>query len=91
MNKIINFETTKKDYLLISKIVKRGIELAKKYDAMTMNMDVTAVHANGTELDLDKFLKFDDFNFSHDLFGIRDHINRETGKLENCFSPRCSV
>lgn len=61
------------------------------FDYMSTNMDITAVHANGNPLDLQKLLTFDDFSFAHDVFGISRHIDRNTGKLMNCFLPRCSV
>ena len=56
-----------------------------------MAMDITATHLNGTKLDLQKFVDFDDFNFCHDVVGIMDHVDRNTGKLNNCFLPRCSA
>lgn len=51
-------------------------------------MDITATHLNGTPLDLDRLLAFDDLNFVHDVFGIARHLDRSTGKLQNCFVPR---
>jgi hypothetical protein len=30
----------------------------------------------------------DDANFTHDVFGIRKYLNRETGELTMCFVPR---
>ena len=59
-----------------------------RYEAMTANMDITACHANGNPLGLQRLLLADDFTFAHDVFGIRGHINRETGQLEDCFVPR---
>lgn len=53
-------------------------------------MDITAVHANGNPLKLAELLATDDFNFTHDVFGITRHIDRETGKLGGCFVPRFS-
>lgn len=93
---IINWKTTKAEAELIGKITNRAYEIAKKYGVLDysgrdINMDITATHCNGCKLDLNKLLGFPDFDFSHDVFGIRRHINRETGQLENCFSPRCSV
>jgi len=58
---------------------------------MDADMDVTACHANGNKLDLAGLLAADDFNFSHDVFGIYRHIDRDTGKLGNCFRPRYSA
>lgn len=53
-------------------------------------MDITAVHANGNPLRLTDLLSADAFNFSHDIGGIRNHLDRETGKLTQCFRPRFS-
>lgn len=93
--KPIDFKSTKEDRDLIGKIVIRGRKLAKKldipYDGMDMLMDITAVHLNGNPLRLDDMLKADEFNFGHDLFGIRKHIDRRTGELLHFFSPRFSA
>ena len=51
-------------------------------------MDLTVCHANSCPLDLERLAGTDYTNFNHDVFGIRRHLNRETGKLENCFLPR---
>jgi hypothetical protein len=57
---------------------------------MDLNMDVTATHCNGTPLDLEKLLAFDEFNVAHDIYGIMDCIDRNTGKLTSGFLPRCA-
>ncbi len=92
--KQINWNTTLEEDQLIGKIVDRALksftELNYGGSRMDLNMDITATHCNGTPLDLEKFLQFDEFNFAHDLFGIINNINRETGELDNCFLPRCS-
>lgn len=87
---MINFNATKKDIKLITKIAQRAVKMNPEYDYMDASMDVTAVHLNDCKLDLKKLLGFDDFNFAHDVFGINRHINRGNGKLQNCFLPRCS-
>lgn len=92
----INFLVASKDAALIKKIVTRGLSVAKAAQRKDINridaeMDITAVHANGNPLKLDKFLAADDFNFAHDFFGINRHINRDTGGLSACFSPRFSA
>lgn len=91
----VNFETTIEEDQIIHKIAKRGLELYKglgvKRDLMDIEMDITAVHLNDCELQLQKLLDADDFNFAHDVMGIRRHIDRATGKLQNCFLPRCSA
>lgn len=91
----IHFNSDPVDAALIKKIVSRAMHLAEdhglKYSKMEWTMDITAAHLNGNRLDLDRLLAADDFNFMHDVFGIRRHLDRETGKLLNCFSPRFSA
>lgn len=96
MEKQISFEVQSKDEArTIGKIAQRAVELAKAagfdYPIMDADMDVTACHCNGNPLRLAELLKADDFNFVHDVFGIRRHLNRETGELQDCFSPRYSA
>ncbi len=93
---MISFKVTKTQARLIDQITERAVNMAKalglkEIRAMTMNMDITACHANGCELDLLALLQADDFNFSHDVFGIYRHIDRKTGKLGDCFVPRFSA
>ena len=59
-----------------------------KVTKIDMVMDLDACHNNGCPLDLDALLAAPEFDFIHDTMGIREHINRETGKLEHCFLPR---
>lgn len=85
---------TKEQARTIEAIARRAVLLAAKYgfqyDFMDADMDITACHMNGNPLKLAQLLGADDSNFMHDVFGIRRHLNRETGKLEDCFSPRYS-
>lgn len=64
------------------------IELKNQTEEDT-HMDIIAVHMNGCRLDLQRLLEFDDFNFAHDIYGIRNCIDRSTGKLLSNFIPRC--
>ena len=93
MHKVLKFKASKEDSDKISAVVHRAMKAAKKYGVdyppLDCAMDITAAHLNGCPLDFDKLLEFDDFNFAHDVFGIRRHINRESGQLEDCFLPRC--
>lgn len=50
-------------------------------------MDITAAH-KVCPLKLEQLLAADDANFSHDVFGIRRHLNRETLQIEDYFLPR---
>jgi len=85
------FTASKFEMDLIAKIVKRAQTLDSGYITIDAMMDIEATHCSGNPLDLAKLLEFDDFNFSHDVFGIRRTLNRHTGKLTCCFSPRCSI
>lgn len=88
--KTISFEVKRKsDREMIERIVGRaGMMFGKDYKALDIDMDITATHCNGMPLRLADLLLADDFNFAHDLLGIRKHLNRTTGELENCFVPR---
>lgn len=86
----INWSTTKKESILITKIVKRAVKKYPDLESTDTMMDITATHCNGCRLKLAQLLETDDFNFAHDIFGIVNNIDRNTGKLKNCFLPRFS-
>lgn len=93
---IVSFDVTKKESKVIEEIVERarlyamrnGIETPVRMD---LQMDLTAVHANGCPLRLRELAAADDFDFTHDVFGIMRHIDRKTGKLGDFFLPRFAV
>jgi hypothetical protein len=87
---MISFKTTLEEARTISKITNRALKMFPHLDAMTFNMDLTACHANGCPLDLEKLLNAPDADFGHDVLGIARHIDRETGVLGDCFLPRCT-
>lgn len=93
--KEITWHLSRHDYELIQMITDRAMSLLRRVGAkakrMEIEMDLTAVHANGTRLRLEELFHADDFNFAHDVLGIRDHLNRQTGELMNCFVPRFAV
>ncbi len=100
-----SFKISPLEYKLIDKIVDRAEKLGivtpsrrgrkthgeHGYSRLTCDMDLVACHANGMPLDLNALLHADDFNFSHDVWGIAKHINRTSGELENCFVPRFAL
>lgn len=55
---------------------------------LTTEMDLSACHAQGCELDFERLLAAPAEDFEHDILGIRRHLNRETGYLEDFFVPR---
>lgn len=93
---IENWNTNKAIAKQIDKCAKRAVEFAKSkgikdYDFMTARLDLDAVHSNGCPLDFERMLYAADFDFGHDIFGINHHLDRETGKLRNCFVPRLAL
>ena len=81
--------------LLIARIATRASELAAKQGqdipAIEFMMDVQIVHEHLCPLNLQGLLDATNGNFTHDIFGIRRHLNRATGMLEDCFLPRYSI
>lgn len=92
---MISWKVSKFEQALIQKITDRAVLLADvaqiEYPARDVMMDITACHANGCRLKLAELLEAEQFDFVHDVFGIRRHLNRETGKLEDCFTPRLAA
>lgn len=89
---MISFKVSKSEHRTIVEIADRATTLARQhgieYPTTEAMMDVTAAHANGCPLKLADLLAAEQFDFVHDVFGIRRHINRTTGQLEDCFVPR---
>ena len=88
---MVRFDGTKEERLTIVDIAKRAVKQFPELDFLDTQMDICATHANGCTLRLKDLLDADDFNFGHDIIGIYNHIDRETGKLVNCFLPRFSA
>ena len=86
---MVAWKATIEEVRTITKIVKRSG--AQGSERLAQMMDLEAVHSNGCPLDFEKLLAFDDFNFWHDMNGIRACVNRETGELGNNFLPRCAL
>lgn len=79
---------TKDEMLIIAEIAKRADEKGLlMFDRMSLIMDIQAAHEQ-FKLKLDKLLEADDYNFSHDIVGIQQNINRKTKEIENYFLPR---
>ena len=90
---MISFKLSSKEQArTIHKIAVRAVAIARsagfEYPLRDADMDISACHLNDCPLKLDELLSADEFEFTHDVFGIRRHLNRETGKLEDFFFPR---
>ena len=84
---MIDFNATKEELITMGKICNRAEKMGIGYERLTMMMDLEVAHSKNP-LRLDDFLNAKDFDFAHDIGGIRYNINREIGELLNCFLPR---
>jgi len=82
---------TEEDVMLIRDIVKRAVKFMPRLDTMSVSMDLQACHTCGNPLKLAELLAASDGDLAHDVSGINRHLDRETGKLGGCFSPRFSA
>ena len=84
-------QLTKTDEMLISKIAARAVymcaDLGINRAHIDIMMDIEAAHMD-CGLRLKDFLNADDGNFVHDIGGIYQHLNRNTGQLIDCLLPR---
>ena len=91
----IRWDVSKEDASLILDIAQRAEPLFARqglpFNRAQFVMDVTAVHRNGCPLKLRDLLASEALDFSHDIAGIRKHINRATGQLARGFLPRCAA
>ncbi len=89
------FTASKFEMLLLRQIAQRAVNLAIElrvdYQFQDAWMDLEACHCNGMEMNLQKLLDAPDADFGHDVFGIRRYIDRNSGKITNCFMPRCAM
>ena len=86
------------DARLIDQIVERYLNRYTWADSLyrgcvklEVEMDLTTCHANGSPLKLAELLEASDDDLHHDIDGVREHLDRHTGELLNCFSPRYSA
>ncbi len=85
---MINHENGLKNIKLIVDIAKRAEKLnLLMFDRTSLIMDLEFANEE-FDLRLDDFLNTDNFNFSHDIVGIQQNINRQTREMEGLFVPR---
>ena len=89
----VRFCTSLRDIRLVSKIVGRAMRDYPDLhiDKQSLEMDIEAVHCNDAPIDLPRLLAAPLGTFGHDVFGIRKFIDRNTGKLTECFVPRTTL
>ncbi|MDU8351169.1 hypothetical protein RYA05_04570 [Pseudomonas syringae pv. actinidiae] len=93
MGRKVKFNVTPQEAGFITTIVDRITALHPDAftDRESLEMDITACHANGCRLRLSELAEADDFNLVHDVGGIRQNMDRTTGKLQGFFLPRYSA
>ena len=78
----------------IRKIADRAVTMAASMGARLEHSDVaialTACHLNGCRLALGWLEAAEDLHFAHDVFGILEHMDRESGTLRHHFTPRAA-
>jgi hypothetical protein len=91
---ILNWQTSKDDFELIDATVTRAFNdyseqlYMAQISRMTTMMDLIACHNHACPLDLEALSMACTFDFTHDVFGIISHIDRDTGQLTRSFVPR---
>ena len=75
---------------MTGKITKRANDIKhfEKLDVISLQMDIVATHISGCPLRLKALLEAPISDFIHDIYGILKHLDRTTGKLQDCFVPR---
>jgi len=90
----LNLGTTLDELRVIHAIAQRAVTQQDKeltdLDFISTQMDLELAH-NDHPLKLRALLEAPDSDFWHDIIGIIGNLNRKTGKIENCFAPRCAV
>lgn len=83
-------EPSRSDARLIRRIVRRAQRNHPQMvpDPLILELDLRAAHVKGPGLRLRDLLEADTFDFIHDIGGISLHIDRNTGSMLHCFSPR---
>ena len=92
----ISFELPPQEAALIDVIAMRvklwSDDNGENFDVSDTVMDLRIVHKNIIALRLDEMARvIEEGDLMHDVAGIRRHLNRRTGQLEDCFLPRFAV
>lgn len=88
MNTYEKMQKQREETVIIAQIVGRADNLGLLMDdrlSLMMDLDVANKQFN---LRLTELLESDNFNFTHDILGIQNNIDRKTKTFINCFVPR---
>lgn len=88
----IKFTEDRAEQDIIDKIVDRALTFSDfanaDFDKLDLVMDISAANASGCPLKLAELVEAKNFDFCHDIAGIVNNLDRNTGELKNCFLPR---
>lgn len=87
----LSHEITAADADYRDQAVMRVRDRNPNLDTVATAVDLTICHANGCPLDFAKLAAADEFGLSHDVYGIVNHLERDTGQLRGEFMPRCAL
>ncbi len=62
---------------------------AKRDWGLDRAITIMDLHTVNADMDFDWLLRSESVTFTHDICGINQHLNRETGKLMMGFVPIC--
>ena len=83
--------TSKFEFEMINNIANRAIRMGLlQRDKLTLMMDLEYAHKD-CPMNLCALLEAEPFDFSHDVCGIQNHMDRETKKLTDLFCPRFAI
>ena len=83
-----NIKMNKKEFEIIAKVAERAENMGLLlFDRLSLIMDLKCV-SEIWKLNFEEFLNADEFNFTHDICGIQNNLNRMTKEMENSFVPR---
>ena len=85
MNTYEKMQKQREETVIIAQIVGRADNLGLLMDdrlSLMMDLDVANKQFN---LRLTELLESDNFNFTHDILGIQNNIDRKTKTFINCF------
>lgn len=81
-------KASRDDVLTINRIAKRALAIDHRLDLLQLQMDLEGCHVSGCQLDLTRMESGANADLMHDVYGIRRHIDRDTGELCDNFLPR---
>lgn len=84
---------TKKDrfqFELFEQMIIQNDYVENRSEAEDALLYFVACHQYAFKLDVGRLRKMDKFTFWHDYNGLQRFLNKENGKIEGYFIPRCA-